>query len=416
MRGGNPLEQLLEMSEAQRARRGVAHTPTEIRGQVALWADTVRRIRAQGEEILSLIAAARRDAPLVVVLSGAGSSEFVGHCLEGLLRRRLDLPVQAVSSARIAATPREMFPAGCAVLLVSFARSGDSPESVGAVRLAEFVCRRVYHLAISCNEQGALARELGRPSYHGRAVRVFLDPATADRGLAMTSSFSNLVVAGQAVAHLAAGQGETFSRSLPALQRAGEAMLERAPEPVRLIARRRLRRAVFLGDGANLGTAMESHLKVQELSAGALMCAWDSFPGLRHGPQAVIDGQTLVVGFLASHPYTRAYELDLLRQLRAKRLGRLTLTVSAASDPEADRCADIALHCAAPPSELPDDLTPPAFVIVGQLLGLFTSLARGLRPDQPSTAGVIHRVVEGVRVFDLQRFERDGRLEVLAER
>jgi tagatose-6-phosphate ketose/aldose isomerase len=65
---------------------------------------------------------------------------------------------------------------------------------------------------------------------------------------------------------------------------------------------------------------------------------------------------------------------------------------------------------------VPDNLAPPAYVIVGQLLGLFTSLQLGLSPDDPSPSGVIHRVVEGVRVYDPRAYARNGELSVLAER
>ena len=62
-----------------------------------------------------------------------------------------------------------------------------------------------------------------------------------------------------------------------------------------------------------------------------------------------------------------------------------------------------------------DELVPPVYVIVGQLLALFTSLHRGLRPDNPSESGIIHRVVQGVKVYDPLAYRRTGRLHVLAE-
>jgi len=39
-------------------------------------------------------------------------------------------------------------------------------------------------------------------------------------------------------------------------------------------------------------------------------------------------------------------------------------------------------------------------VTVGQTLGLFKSLAFGLKPDNPSVKGVINRVVKGVKIYN----------------
>jgi tagatose-6-phosphate ketose/aldose isomerase len=173
---------------------------------------------------------------------------------------------------------------------------------------------------------------------------------------------------------------------------------------------------VFLGDGAHFGTAIESRLKLQEMTGGAVMCAYETFPGLRHGPEAVIDERTLVVAFLSEDPFARRYELDLLSELRAKRLGRAVLAVAGQAR-EASALADVCVEYD-PDGRigLPAEYAPPVQVIAGQLLALFTSLARGLKPDNPSETGVIHRVVEGVKVYDPVAFRAGRGFRVLAAR
>jgi tagatose-6-phosphate ketose/aldose isomerase len=193
-------------------------------------------------------------------------------------------------------------------------------------------------------------------------------------------------------------------------------MLERAPDELARLARQKFDRAVFLGDGAHFGTAIESRLKLQEMSGGAVMCAYDTFPGLRHGPEAVIHDRTLVVAFLSEDPFARRYELDLLRELRAKRIGRAVLAVADRAG-EAAGLADVCVeYDPGGRLALPAELAPPVQVIAGQLLALFKSLALGLKPDSPSAAGIIHRVVEGVKVYDPHAFRAQGGFRVLAER
>lgn len=418
------LSRLLELAPAEKHRRGLVFTPAEIAGQADLWPGTfarfasfLPRLRPFLEEFL---AHPRRQ----VVLTGAGTSEYVGLCLEGLLRRRLGVPVTVASTTVLVVNPQEVFVPGHATLLVSVARSGSSPESLGAVRIAENLPDPVYHLILTANAEGELA-QLGCTGGAGRAggagagalkqVRVLaLDPRTNDQGLAMTAAFSNLIVAGHGLAHAAAL--EEYRRLLPRLVEAGRSMLARAPDALSALAGTEFDRAVFLGDGAHFGTAIESRLKLQEMTAGKVMCAYDTFPGLRHGPEAVIHERTLVVAFLSEDPFARRYELGLLAELRAKRIGGAVLAVADRAG-EAAALADVVVEYDPEGRlRLPAEYSPPVQVIAGQLLALFRSLAVGLKPDNPSEAGVIHRVVEGVKVYDPGAYRADGSFRVLAER
>jgi tagatose-6-phosphate ketose/aldose isomerase len=405
------LRELLTLDPAEKNRRGLAFTAAEIAGQVDLWPTTYQRftsflpeLRPFLEEFLAL---PRRS----VVLCGAGTSEYVGYCIEGLLRRRLGLPVNTASTTALVVSPQDLFVPGHATLLVSFARSGSSPESLGAVRIADSLGDPVFHLILTANEQGELAREAAALK---RARLLALDPRANDRSLAMTAAFSNLVVAGQALAH--AGSFSQYERLFGLLVEAGGRLLERAPDALAALARRGFQRAVFLGDGAHFGTAIESRLKLQEMTGGAVMCAWDTFPGLRHGPEAVLNDRTLVVAFLSEDPFARRYELDLLAELRAKRIGAAVLAVAG----QAGEAVGLADACVEYDPDgrlaLPAEYAPPVQVIAGQLLALFASLALGLKPDNPSEAGVIHRVVEGVKVYDPAAYRGQRAFRVLAER
>jgi tagatose-6-phosphate ketose/aldose isomerase len=406
------LSELLSLAPAEKERRGLVFTAQEIAGQAALWPGTYERFASFLPTARPFLEEFLAHPRKCVLLCGAGTSEYVGLCVEGLLRRRLGVPVSTVSTTSLVVNPQGWFVPGHATLLVSLARSGSSPESLGAVRIAEALADPVYHLILTANAEGELAREAAALK---RARLLSLDPRTNDRSLAMTAAFSNLVVAGQALAH--AGSFSEYERLFARVVEAGGRMLERAPDALAGLARQGgYERAVFLGDGAHFGTAIESRLKLQEMTGGAVMCAYDTFPGLRHGPEAVIDQRTLVVAFLSEDPFARRYELDLLEELRSKRIGRAVLAVAAQAG-EASGLADLCVEYDPDGSlGLPADYAPPVQVIAGQLLALFTSLARGLKPDNPSEAGVIHRVVEGVKVYDPVAFRAGRGFRVVAER
>jgi tagatose-6-phosphate ketose/aldose isomerase len=198
---------------------------------------------------------------------------------------------------------------------------------------------------------------------------------------------------------------------------AGKTILKTAPDTVREICDLEFNRAVFLGNGSNYGTAIESHLKLQELTAGAVMCAYDTFPGLRHGPEAVINEDTLVVAYVSSSGFTKKYELDLLKEIREKKIGRALLVVCDSIDDEISGLADYIIDYDPDRSRnIDDDLLPPVFIIVGQLLGLFKSIKLGYMPDTPSETGIIHRVVKGVKVYNPLHYNQSGIFDIVSER
>jgi len=120
--------------------------------------------------------------------------------------------------------------------------------------------------------------------------------------------------------------------------------------------------------------------------------------GLRHGPMSALDEDTLFVLFMSAHDLRRNYELDLLREIRAKRLGTVTVVVTPQMQPGLDSVADHVLSLDLP-AGFADEYRPPLDVIFGQLLGLFSSLNAGLQPDQPSPSGAISRVVSHINIY-----------------
>ena len=413
----NALDKLLTMDPEKQKDMGIEYTAHEIRREAGLWKDTANRFEKQAETFRDYFSEFLGLEDKNIVLTGAGTSEYVGLCVDGLMRRNLKVPSVVISSTQIITDLDGTVITDDPTMLISFARSGNSPESVGVVELAEQLNSQIYHLVITCNEEGELLKQA---SSKAQCRSLVLHPDTNDNGLAMTSSFTNMVVAGQAISYLFK-PGE-YLGYIDSISAAGEKVLAAAPDIVEEISKLDFRRAVFLGNGAHFGAAKESHLKLQEMTSGDVMCAYDSFLGLRHGPEAVVHDDTLVVALLSEDGYRRKYEIDLLEELKSKKLGMKRVAVCAKADEHLRSLADYVIEFgpdssnAEEPSAIPDDLYAPVSVIPGQLLGLFKSLDLGYKPDAPSAGGIINRVVEGVRVYDPNTYHKSGKFSIIAER
>lgn len=394
---GNPLRTLLDLSEQERVDRGLEHTPREIWQQPDTWGTTYRICSARKAEVNKALQRAgigRGTASPTVYLVGAGTSDYTGRALAPLLRRRWGCGAWVLPSTTLLTDFDELHAAGKEYLWISFSRSGDSPEGVAVLERALERNHAVHHLVITCNQKGRMAELCAR--HPERALALVLDDAVNDRGLAMTSSFSNMLIAGQCVAHLE--DLEEFGAVVSGLSACGRQFLPVAAETAAEVTSLGCTRACFVGSGVLRGVADECALKVVELSAGKVTTLAETPLGLRHGPMSSVDGQTLFVAFLSSDARRRGYELDLLREIDRKRLGRVRLVVTAGDGADVSKLADyrVPLNC---PMDLPDYYRPALDVMVGQLLGLFASLRCGLKPDQPSPTGAITRVVEPIKLY-----------------
>jgi tagatose-6-phosphate ketose/aldose isomerase len=387
---------LLEVPRAAQLERGYGHTLREICQQPLTWPRTAATMAASADRVRRVLAGGGiSDRAGSMVLTGSGSSFFACECAAVPLQESLGVPARALPAGFVLTHPRAALPPVGPFLAVSLARSGDSPESGAAVeRIAGD--SRARQLLISCNGQGALAqrygatpRENAAQDSSSRVESIVLPPETNDQSLVMTSSFTNLVLAarslGDAASHASqrAAQLATAARTLLA-ERAGE---------LAALARQAYGSAVYLGSGAMTGAAHESALKMLETNGGRVVTIADSFLGLRHGPMAAVGEDSLVVAFLSGDPVVRAYERDVLRELRRKGLGRWRLLVGAGEDIPAELAPegeDVRLDVG--PSLDDGDLALIA-AVAGQLLAFFRCLHGGGRPDEPST-GVIRRVVE----------------------
>jgi len=333
---------------------------------------------------------ARRD--LRIVLTGAGTSAFVGECLAPALKRRTQLRVDAVATTDLVGSPESCLDPTVPTLLVSFARSGNSPESAAAVTLAEQCVKDCHHLIVTCNADGALYRQ-GQEVRHAHVV--LLPDEINDRGFAMTSSFSGMMLAAFLAFDLSNGERPE------ALARSAAYVLEVGVPFIASLARTGFERVVYLGSQEFKGLAREAALKLLELSDGRVVALAETPLGFRHGPKTVVNGKTLVVMFLSNDPYSRQYEMDLLRELRADGVAaRVVALYSGDADSvrpgEFTQTEGLAVPGTINASNLA--LCFP-YAVFAQTFAFLQSLALGLRPDTPNARGVVNRVVQGVSIY-----------------
>lgn len=393
----DPLSQLLHLPLSEKQERGLVHTPHEIAQQPGTWQKTFAQLEARLPELQKFLAkagvGAKAEARPIVFLIGAGTSDYIGHSLHLLLRQQWQCEVVPVASTSLLVDFAEWTLPNRPYLWISFSRSGDSPEGVAVLERALAECPNVAQLLVTCNAQGRMNQAVaGRDN----CFALVLDDATNDRSLAMTSSFTNMVLAGQILAH--AQNLAAYRPILDSLVEAGVALLPRAAELASRLVAKGFESACFVGSGALAGAAKESALKVLELTAGQIPTMSESTMGLRHGPMAALQRSTLFVALVASQPQQQRYALDLLEEIGSKNLVETRVAVALEDTEEIHHAAEKVLTPGIAVT-VPDLYRPVLDVFLGQTLGLLASIDHGLKPDAPSPSGAISRVVQNVGIY-----------------
>lgn len=375
------------------------HTVKEIWHQPKMWLDSYDIVLANRRKIEEFLVSNGIGKDTGIVLTGAGTSDFIADAAACLWTRSGYSRVKAVATTDIVSSCGYFLDPSDR-LFISFGRSGNSPESVAAWKIARAWCRNASHLIITCNPEG----ELVKCADPERDLAIVLPDGTNDRSLAMTSSFSSMLITSILCKNVAFIERER-ARLKAAADFASHILEDAVTGRLKELASKKFSRAVFLGSGPLKGIACECHLKLQELTDGQIMCAYDSFMGLRHGPQAVINEDTLVVYLLSEDPYVRRYELDLVAQVYGENHPAAQVIVSTVPSGMTEG-VDFEIDAPASEELLEGEYRFVPYVLVGQLLGYYSSLAKGLDPDNPSAArGAISRVVHGVTIYD---FPEDG--------
>lgn len=366
------------------------HTTNEIAGQPELWSEIYRQIVDDKERISSYLIDALPEVSKII-LTGAGTSAYIGLSLQGVFNRSLKVHSDAVATTDLVTHPGNYFFNYETIMLVSFARSGNSPESTAVVDLAEKMCKKCFHIIITCDADGQLAK------WHSDSTKltILLPPEANDKSLAMTGSYSGMLLTGLLVARI--NEITNLAPQIEYLHQYGKKILGQYAPILKKIALLDFKRVVFLGSGPFYGTATESNLKLQELTDGNIICKNDSYLGFRHGPKAVTNENTLLVFILSNNPFVMQYEKDLVLSMRKgkKALFRIGIFEYDSNGLE----FDMEIKLSESGNHLDEELLTVCDILPAQLLGLYKSVALGLNPDSPSASGAISRVVEDVNIY-----------------
>ncbi len=369
-------------------------TLTEIHQQPSTWRKTCAQIKACKDELQKFIDQVVKQEDFDIVLTGAGTSEFVGNSLYQALNQKYNYKVKSFGTTDLVPSPECFLSATKPTILVSFGRSGNSPESLGAVENAEAVCKNLYHLFVTCNHEGTLSK-LANDRHNCFAIN--LTPETHDQSFAMTSSFSNMYLATYLAFNL--DRLDEICEAVEKIAAAGEVFLDKNWTVAQTIVDEfDFNRIVYLGTASLKGVSQESALKMLELTAGKVATMFDTPLGFRHGPKSIIDDRTLTVVYLSDNEYQRQYEIDLLKEMGPQRKKNRIVAVTNTPCEAVKGLVDYTVEMNIGQS-LENVLLGFNYITFAQTLAVLKSLSLGITPDNPCPTGEVNRVVKGVTLY-----------------
>lgn len=365
-------------------------TATEIEQQPSSWISALVSLENQKQEVLEFIKPVLQASNGRVIFTGAGTSAFAGHALSPFVSELTQKRIESIATTNIVSNPHQYFSEDVPTLLISFARSGNSPESNAAVEIADQFLSKCRHLLITCNPEGQLYKQ---NQHKDNVLGLLMPPETNDGGFAMTSSFSSMTLAALCVFCLETGSIVAKFKDI------AEKTIKLLPiyvSYVQELVKTPIERIIYLGSGGLQGLAQESALKILELTAGKVVATYDSPMGFRHGPKSIVNENTLVVEYFSNHPYTRLYDYDLYAELVRDNKAKKVIALSAQKLDDSTNKGNV-LHVAGFEESQDFELIFP-YVVFAQTYALYSSLANNITPDNPCPTGEVNRVVQGVTI------------------
>ena len=371
------MSKYLSISTEQLKEKLAYWTAKEIEQQPAMWAQTAKIVSDNRPQLDAFLSPIMAKQNLRIIFTGAGTSAYIGDAIVPHLRQETNLNIASISTTDIVGTPESSLKADVPTLLVSFGRSGSSPESVAAVNIADSIVKDCYHLIVTCNADGHLAKASENKT---NAFTLLMPEPTLDQSFAMTSSFTSMLVAALTV----------FTPSKIALEQAitcASKIISDGKTSLKALANSDANRIVFLGAGSLTAIAREAALKCLELTAGKNISYFETPLGFRHGPKSLVNNQTTIIMFPSLAKYTKAYDDDLLQEITTDNIAENILSID---------LAEYGLQ-----GNMPDVWAGLPYIIVAQIFSFYQSLKFDLSPDNPCPTGEVNRVVQGVTIHEL---------------
>lgn len=368
---------------------GASITVREVYQQPKLWEEVFQIYEENLLKIENFFDLVSKDGDKVkVIFTGAGTSAYVGDIIERQLKKikNRSFDFEAVASTDLVSNPYDFLKEDERTLLVSFARSGNSPESLKAVELANQIVKEIHHLAITCAKEGKLAVGL---KGNANDMVLLMPELSNDQGFAMTGSFTCMLLMTELIFDNTLSMEEKKEK-IEKIVRLGNEVIDREDE-IQKIIDQDFNRVVYLGSGSIGAFTREAQLKILELTAGQIATCFDTSMGFRHGPKSFVDEKTLIFDFISNNEYTKLYDLDILHEVYSNGIARDVIGIS-----HGEVEGEFTKFALKKESELEDIFLVFPYAIFAQTVSLMASLKVKNRPDTPSKTGTVNRVVKGV--------------------
>jgi glucosamine--fructose-6-phosphate aminotransferase (isomerizing) len=343
-----------------------AYSFAEISSQPIVWNQTVATFQQRATAFQSFYASQPFDR---VIFTGCGSTYYLAQVGAALFQQLIGINASAYPASEIALLPDYVFAPGGHPLLIAVSRSGETTETLSAVR----VFRERTHSAVAvvtCYPASRLA---------AAADFAVLIPEAQEQSVAQTRSFASMLIVVQAMAALLSGREDLAA--LADLGDSAQAAIANYGDLARTLGMdRRIERFFFLGSGALRGIASEAMLKMKEMS----LSYSEAFHVLefRHGPMSMVNDHSLVVGLLSEEAY--AQEVAVLNEMAGR--GAQVLALGVRDEPTG---LDRAVQVVRLSVTLPRSARPVTYLPVLQLLAYYRALSNGQDPDQPANLSFV---------------------------
>ncbi|MDO4778633.1 MAG: SIS domain-containing protein [Tissierellia bacterium] len=368
------------------------NTLSEILHQPNIWKEAHKNYIEQKTDIEKFLSSIRSKhaGKMRVIFTGAGTSEYVGNIIVDYLRKNDDYQFESISTTDIVSNPYLYLKRNTPTLLVSFARSGNSPESLAAVEICSKLIDNFYNLAITCADNGKLANSL----YGKENSYVLIMPdGSNDKGFAMTSSFTSMMLS--ALLIFDNRSDEEKLKIVEFLIDSVNSIIKREKELTELIDFD-FERIVYIGSGTLSKLVNECRLKILELTAGQVVTCHESSMGFRHGPKSFVNDKTFIVSLVSNNEYTAKYDIDILNEVYHDEIAKNILAISTSKIDSGFEQFTIDA-----PANLEDVYLSFPYVFIAQIISLLTCNRVGNSADSPSRSGTVNRVVKGVVIHEL---------------
>lgn len=371
------------------------NTAKEILQQPKLWKEALTLFKDSEKDLLDFFSRINLNEEYRIIFTGAGTSEYVGNILDPFLNKNEKKEFESIATTDILNNPLNYFKKEKKTLIVSFARSGDSPESAGVIDIADKLIDEVYHLFITCNKEGALAK---RAEGNEKIFLLLMPEESNDKGFAMTSSFSCMLLSG--ILAFSKNSEEVIEEMLKIIDIAEKELKNKYIE-IKEIAEQEHKRIVVLGSGILKGLAQELSLKVMELSAGKVVSVSNTTLGFRHGPKAIVNNETIVFELINQDEYAVKYDEGLLEEMSEdKSADKLIAYNISSNDLIEESTYKVIKLDETDRQKIKNRELASLFIylIYGQIYAFFKSQYLGNTTDNPFPSGEVNRVVKKFKV------------------